>query len=83
MLTFLFCNFQLTHEMAQAAGIETEFDAELFHSLRNNRGKYIIICFQKCLGQLNSQANSFLKYVTLRLIRLKCIQFNRTLSLVK
>ena len=31
--------FQLTHEMAQAAGIDSEFDAELYHALRNNREK--------------------------------------------
>uniref|UniRef100_A0A7M5XEU7 Nck-associated protein 1-like n=1 Tax=Clytia hemisphaerica TaxID=252671 RepID=A0A7M5XEU7_9CNID len=29
----------LTHEMAQAAGIECEFDAELYHALRNSREK--------------------------------------------
>jgi NCK-associated protein 1 len=29
----------LTHEMAQAAGIDSEFDAELYHALRNSREK--------------------------------------------
>ena len=30
--------FQVTHEMGQAAGHETDFDAELFHALKNARG---------------------------------------------
>lgn len=29
----------LTHEMAQAAGLDSEFDAELYHALRNSREK--------------------------------------------
>lgn len=29
----------LTHEMAQAGGIDSEFDAELYHALRNSREK--------------------------------------------
>eukprot|EP00794_Sanderia_malayensis_P017057 gene17057-18775_t len=29
----------LTHEMAQAAGFESDFDADLFHALRNSRDK--------------------------------------------
>lgn len=29
----------LTHEMAQAAGIDSEFDAELYHALRNSKEK--------------------------------------------
>ena len=34
----LYFYLQLTHEMAQAAGIDCEFDAELYHALRNSKG---------------------------------------------
>ena len=31
--------------MAQAAGIDSEFDAELYHALRTSRGKYDSVLF--------------------------------------